>query len=138
MAMINSSVRAHSSIDKAHAALTTPDGYRKWWSKNCAIAEQVGRESMLHFDKGGTPVTMRFRVDAIERDRIKWTCIGHDMPTWIGTTLEWKLEPADGDVEISLVHDGWKDAAPDMVAQGWKHFLGSLKQYLETGAGEPW
>jgi uncharacterized protein YndB with AHSA1/START domain len=138
MAMINTSVRAHATSSAAHTALTSPEGYRRWWSKNCAIAEQVGRESMLHFDKGGQPVSMRFRVDAIEQDRVKWTCVGHDMPSWIGTTLEWKLVPAGSDVEISLVHDGWQGAAPEMVAQGWNHFLGSLKQYLETGAGEPW
>jgi len=138
MAMINDSVRVHSSTGKAHAALTEPAGYRGWWSTNCAIGPGVGRESMLYFNKGGTPVSMRFRIDAIEDNRIRWTCVAHDMPSWVGTTLEWKLAPAGGDVDITLVHDGWKDAAPDMVKQGWKHFLASLKSYLETGTGEPW
>jgi uncharacterized protein YndB with AHSA1/START domain len=138
MAMINDSVRARTTTNNAHTALTSPDGYRAWWSKNCAIGPAVGRESLLYFDKGGQVVSMRFRIDAIENDHVKWTCVAHDMPSWVGTTLDWKLSQANGDVEIALVHDGWREGAPDMVAQGWKHFLGSLKRYLETGTGEPW
>jgi uncharacterized protein YndB with AHSA1/START domain len=138
MAVINDSVRVHTNATKAHAALTSPDSYRGWWSKNCAIGPQVGRESLLYFDKAGTIVAMRFRIDAIERERIKWTCVAHDTPSWVGTTLEWRLASTDGDVEIALTHDGWKDHAPEAVSQGWKHFLGSLKRYLETGVGEPW
>ena len=39
---------------------------------------------------------------------------------------------------VALEHGGWKDGAPEMVAQGWKHFLQSMKAYLETGTGMPW
>ncbi len=57
---------------------------------------------------------------------------------WLGTTLAWRIEDAGGAALVFLEHAGWKDAAPDAVAQGWKHFLGSLRSYLETGTGLPW
>jgi hypothetical protein len=30
----------------------------------------------------------------------------------------------------------WRENVVD--SQGWKHFLGSLKLYVETGTGQPW
>jgi len=52
--------------------------------------------------------------------------------------LNWRLAAASGATVVALEHSGWKDAPPEMVAQGWKHFLGSMKAYLETGTGQPW
>jgi len=83
-------------------------------------------------------VNMRFRVDRIEPERITWSCVGHDHASWIGTTLDWRIRP-DGDaVVVALTHAGWRDGAPAPVVDGWRYFLGSMKQYLETGAGQPW
>lgn len=69
---------------------------------------------------------------------MRWTCVAHDMASWVGTSLTWRIKEAGGAVVVSLDHAGWKDAAPGMVAQGWKHFLGSMKSYVETGTGQPW
>jgi hypothetical protein len=69
---------------------------------------------------------------------VRWTCIAHDMPSWVGTTLDWKLSEQGDGVLVSFEHAGWKEAGPEAVAQGWKHFLGSLKLYVETGTGSPW
>jgi hypothetical protein len=60
------------------------------------------------------------------------------MPSWVGTTLDWKLKEDGTTTVVSFEHAGWRDAAPEPVAQGWHHFLGSLKKYVEGGAGEPW
>ena len=107
---------------------------------DCEIGKKVGEESRLRFDKAGTIVNMRYRIDRIDaKAGILWTCIAHDMPPWIGTTLEWKID-ADGSdaVRVSLTHAGWKEEPPPPVVQGWQHFLGSMKKYHETGTGEPW
>jgi uncharacterized protein YndB with AHSA1/START domain len=140
MSAIKDEVTIDTTPEKAYAALTTQAGYRGWWSKSCDIAEQVGGESSLKFDKEGSIVKMRFRTEVMEKDtHVRWTCVGHDMDSWIGTTLSWTIGPAGNGVRVSLVHDGWRgETPPEMVAQGWKHFLGSLKQYLETGTGQPW
>ena len=139
MASIQDSIRIQAPLAKAMQALTTEAGYRGWWSKDCQISEKVGGQADLKFNKGGTIVRMKFRVDSIDpAGSVKWTCIGHDLPEWIGTTLNWSVQPSGDGVEVRLDHAGWKGTPPEAVAQGWSHFLKSMKSYLEAGHGEPW
>ena len=139
MASIRESIRIEASLGRAMEALTTESGYRGWWSKDCTIPHEVGGEPRLKFDKGGTIVTMKYRIDAIDpKGSVKWTCIAHDMPSWIGTSLSWSVAPAGGSVEVGLEHAGWQGDPPEPVVQGWRHFLKSMKSWLETGRGEPW
>jgi uncharacterized protein YndB with AHSA1/START domain len=136
---IKEKLMVRENTAKVFEALTTPAGYNGWWSKDCQIAQKAGDESKLKFNKEGTFVTMRFRLDATDPGRsVRWTCVGHDMDSWIGTTLAWSLAP-DGDAtELTLEHGGWQGPAPEPVVQGWRHFIGSLRSYVETGQGQPW
>ena len=139
MNSIKQEVRIKGTVGKAYEALTQQRGYRGWWNAAGEIAETVGGEAKLHFVKDGQPVNMQFRIDEMKQDdTVGWTCVGHDMPSWVGTTLRWRLKAQGNEVLVSFEHAGWKDAAPDAVAQGWTHFLGSLKSYIETGTGQPW
>jgi uncharacterized protein YndB with AHSA1/START domain len=139
MNAIKDEVRIHATAAKAYDALTRQAGYRAWWNAVAEVPEAVGGEAQLRFIKDGMPVNMRFRIDEMKpNEGVRWTCVAHDMPTWVGTSLDWRIKEAGGAVIVSLDHSGWKDAAPESVAQGWKHFLGSLKGYLETGTGQPW
>jgi uncharacterized protein YndB with AHSA1/START domain len=139
MHSIKQEIRIKGSVRKVYDALTRQSAYRGWWNKAGEIPETVGAEVKLHFVKDGQPVAMRYRIDEMKPDEsVRWTCIGHDMPSWVGTTLNWKLAPQGEEVVVSFEHAGWKDTAPDPVVQGWRHFLGSLKSYVETGTGEPW
>jgi uncharacterized protein YndB with AHSA1/START domain len=138
MNTIEDEVRITTKADEAYRALSTQAGYRGWWNLKAQVATTEGGLAQLDFLKDGQPVHMESRIDEQQPKRVRWTCVKHDMPSWIGTTLDWRIESGQGDVRVSLVHAGWKGEAPDMVAQGWKHFLGSLKSYLETGTGQPW
>jgi uncharacterized protein YndB with AHSA1/START domain len=139
MNSIKEKLMVRGSTAKVFEALTTPAGYNGWWSKDCQIAQKAGDESKLKFNKEGTVVSMRFRLDATEPGRsVRWTCVGHDMDSWIGTTLAWTLAPDDDATELTLEHGGWKGPAPEPVVQGWRHFIGSLRSYVETGQGQPW
>jgi len=136
---IKEKIIVRGSTEKVFDALTTNAGYRGWWSKDCQIAEKVGGESKLKFDKNGTIVSMRFRVDEVAPNKaVRWTCVGHDMDSWVGTTLDWALAPDGNSTEVSFEHAGWKGEAPEPVVQGWRHFLGSLRSFVETGEGQPW
>ena len=125
---------------KVFEALTEQRGYNGWWSKDCEIARKPGEESRLRFNKDGAIVSMRFRVDEVVPNRsVCWTCVGHDMPSWIGTTLRWEIATENGATEVSLEHAGWKEGdVPEPVVQGWRHFVGSLRSWVETGQGQPW
>jgi uncharacterized protein YndB with AHSA1/START domain len=139
MNSIKQEVRIKAPVRKVYEALTLESAYRGWWNKAGQIAETVGGEAKLHFLKDGQPVAMRYRIDEMKPDKaVRWTCVAHDMPSWVGTTLNWQLEERAGDVVVAFEHTGWKEAAPEPVVQGWRHFLGSLKSYVETGAGQPW
>ncbi|HTL34037.1 MAG TPA: SRPBCC domain-containing protein [Kofleriaceae bacterium] len=138
MDTINDEIRIKATPAKAFEALTTQAGYRGWWNNVAEVPTNVGGEPNLLFDKQGQKVHMRYRIDEIAPTSIKWTCIAHDMPSWVGTTLHWQIRGAGNEVVVALEHSGWKDAAPQMVKDGWKHFLGSMKSYLETGTGQPW
>ena len=139
MSKIEQTVRIEATPNRVFQALTRADDYRGWWSKNCAIAEWEGGECLLHFIKDGNPVSMRFRVDAMDENRgVQWTCLANDAPPWVGTTVAWRIEPAGAAVDLHLDHAGWSDTPPPPVAQGWQHFTASLKAYVETGTGSPW
>jgi uncharacterized protein YndB with AHSA1/START domain len=139
MSSIKQEVRIKGDASKVYQALTRQSGYRAWWNKAGDVAEAVGGEAKLHFVKDGQPVSMRFRIDEMkENAAVRWTCVAHDMPSWVGTTLSWRIEPGAGDVLLSFEHAGWNDGAPEPVVQGWLHFVSSLKAYVETGTGMPW
>ncbi len=139
MSSIKDEIRIQAGAAQAYAALTTQAGYRAWWNKVAEVGDKVGDEARLRFIKDGNTVTMRWRIDEMTpNQRVKWTCLGHDMPGWIGTTLSWSIAASGESVLVALDHAGWQDAGPQPVAQGWRHFLSSLKSYLETGTGQPW
>jgi uncharacterized protein YndB with AHSA1/START domain len=130
-------IRADSA--KVYAALTEQSGYNGWWSRDCQIGRQPGDECRLKFNKDGNVVSMRFRIDELTPGRsVRWTCTGHDMESWVGTTLRWDLTADDRRTEVTFEHGGWKGDPPEPVVGGWRHFLGSLRSYLETGSGQPW
>jgi uncharacterized protein YndB with AHSA1/START domain len=137
--LIKEKLVVRASAPKVFQALTEQAGYNGWWSKDCQIGRKPGDESKLKFNKDGNIVSMRFRLDETAPTRsVRWTCTGHDMPSWIGTTLKWNLLPDADETEVSFEHAGWQGDAPEPVRQGWRHFLGSLRSYVETGQGQPW
>jgi uncharacterized protein YndB with AHSA1/START domain len=139
MKTIQDEIRIEAPAKQVFDALTEQAGYRGWWNTVAEVGESVGSEAKLRFVKDGQPVNMLFRIDEVTPDeRVRWTCIGHDMPSWVGTTLAWTIRESGGSALVGFEHAGWKDEAPAPVAEGWKHFLSSLKSYVETGTGQPW
>ena len=126
------------------AALTTTEGINGWWSLRADIAEGrqgVGGEHTLQFDKGGDQVVMKFRVDAVEDDRVVWTCLDNGNPVWPGTTLTWRLDSGAVHFEQAGFADQWIGTPPHQMTigpNGWGHFMNSLQSYLAGGGGQPW
>ncbi|MCI0571564.1 MAG: SRPBCC domain-containing protein [Myxococcaceae bacterium] len=128
--------------DEVFHAVSTTEGLNGWWAKDGRAAAQVGGLAELRFDKGGRVVPMTFRIDALEPGRrVAWTCTQNGNPEWIGTTLTWELEAASGgNTTLRFVHAGFQKGASsyNMTADGWKHFMSSIKAFVETGTGQPW
>jgi len=139
MTSIKEEIQIQKSPADVYAALSTQAGFRGWWNQAGEVDERAGGSAKLHFVKDGMPVEMAFRIDEMATgEKVHWTCTAHDMPSWVGTTLDWRLLGKGTGTVLRFEHAGWKEDAPEPVIQGWKHFLGSLKSYVESGTGQPW
>jgi uncharacterized protein YndB with AHSA1/START domain len=126
MSSIKQEIQIAAPQGAVYTALSTQAGYRGWWNAVGEVSERVGGEAQLKFVKDGTPVNMQFRIDALQpNEAVRWTCTAHDMPSWVGTTLDWKLSQQGDTVLVSFEHAGWQEAA------------GSRRPGLETLPGQP-
>ncbi|ATN04536.1 SRPBCC domain-containing protein [Chryseobacterium indologenes] len=59
---------------------------------------------------------------------------------WIGTTVVWEIVKKENNALIKVTHIGLRPAVEcyEICSTGWVQFLGSLKQFLETGKGSPY
>ncbi len=135
-----------ASPEAVFAALTTLDGLRGWWSQDCDGDTSVGG-------------TMAFRFGACYKDMqveqlvpgrtVRWRCVGAHIVApsvkrddeWVGTELVFRLQASDqGGTRLDFEHLGLVPAFDcyEVCNKGWQHFLASLKQYLETGEGNPY
>ena len=128
-----------------YAALTTPEGLRGWWTQDCDVATEVG--GTIHFRFGRTHKDMR--IERLEPGReVRWLCTGahiaaaqltHD-DEWVGTQLAFRLTPeGEWGTRLDFEHRGLVPALEcyGLCTDGWRHYLGSLQQFVETGRGTP-
>jgi uncharacterized protein YndB with AHSA1/START domain len=128
-----------------YAALTTPEGLRGWWTQDCQVPTAVGDSIRIRF--GGTH--KQLRIARLEPSReVRWLCTqAHiDAPQltrrdeWVGTEMVFRLTPqGDGGTRLDFEHLGLVPAfeCHGLCSESWRHFLGSLKQFAETGQGTP-
>lgn len=140
---ITHNFKINTSIDKVSAAITTEEGINGWWSKNCEIGQAVGETTVLNFIKEGTPVRMEFKVIEFSSNEIRWKGIENPNPAWIGTHISFSFKEAGDEVDFTLKHTGWDEqwsgqAPYTNTKETWGFFMGSLKNYLENGEGQPW
>ena len=140
MEAITNEARIDASPSKVYEAISTHDGFRGWWTKDCDVDAREGGEAEFRFDQG--KVAMRFRFDRLDPGKaVRMTCIGNkNNEEWQGTTLSFDLEPQGGSATtVHFRHDGWarKSQCYDQCVGGWSHFMNSLKGYVETGTGAP-
>lgn len=128
-----------------YAALTTPDGLRGWWTTDCDVATDVG--GTIHFRFGDCQKDMR--IERLEPGReVRWRCTGAHIAAaelakkdeWVGTQLVFRLTPREaGSTRLDFEHVGLVPSFEcyGICSSGWRHYLGSLQRYVETGSGAP-
>ncbi len=129
-------------------ALTTPEGFQRWWTEFCEVRPEPGETSVFRFGQ----THMALQLESLEPDRsVVWLCTEHHhhLPgiltrtdEWVGTRLRFALHPLDEEkTRLEFHHEG---LTPDLECyeicrSGWDHFLTtSLKNYVERGKGEPY
>jgi len=129
-----------------YRGLTTLAGLQGWWTRDCDGSAAVGET--IHFRFGQCSKAMR--VAKLEPGRaVHWVCTQAHIEApgvtrqdeWIGTEMVFSMSDAgEGRTRLQFDHHGLVPAFEcyGLCSDGWKHFLASLKQYLETGAGHPY
>ncbi len=120
------------------SAITTQQGLSGWWSTAVKVEPGVGGIVAFRFLEDFNP---QMKVTDLEDGRLlKWKCVGgHD--NWRNNDFAFEIRPTNGDSELMFVQDYAAELSDEVYGNynfNWGYYLGSLKQFCETGAGTPY
>ena len=133
-----------ASVKSVYKAITKE--IDKWWTIDSNIAFNIGDILTVRF---GEPYFMSMEVEKIIPNKLLvWKVVGANMfieggvtnnDEWVGTKIQWKISELESGSEVSLFHEGLVPSFEcyDTCKNGWDYFLGSLKEFLDTGSGSP-
>ena len=137
-------LKINATPETIYKAVSTEQGMKGWWSKDCTVGESEGENSILKFDKQGTIVKMDFRTESLDLNKkVVWTCIGNGNPMWIDTKIVTEITATDEGCDVVFAHTAFDEKYKgqegfEMIKQGWEHFVNSLTSFCENGTGQPW
>ncbi|GAA3340568.1 SRPBCC domain-containing protein [Amorphoplanes nipponensis] len=118
------------------AALTTVEGLAGWWTTDTrGRGDDPGGVLEFRFGPGGIDMKV---VELAAGRRVTWEVVGGP-EEWIGTRVEWRLEPDQDYTGVLFAHRGWREPVEFMhhCSTKWATYLMSLKSLIETGTGAP-
>ena len=136
MADIKHHLVINSPAEKIYKAITEKEGIAGWWTNQVKIKPEVG--FIAEFDFGNRYHNEMIIAELIENKKVEWECIEGD-EEWIGTRFIFELENKDKTTVLRFSQVDWK-AATDFYAScnyQWGFYMTSLKNYCETGKGQP-
>jgi uncharacterized protein YndB with AHSA1/START domain len=134
MADIYHQIGVRADIEKAYRAITTLDGLSGWWTEARGDTGENGSLS-FHFNDISIEMTI---IQLMPAKKVVWQCTEKE-GEWKDTMITFDIEQDRDQVFINFSHKGWA-AQTSLCAHcntKWAVFLLSLKDYLETGKGQP-
>ena len=130
--------RVRASADAVFDAITTASGLTAWWTDASGSGDTGGDLAFVM----SAPTPLRVHVDDATRPTsVQWTVTECDFePDWVGTRPTFAITQLDRDAcELEFRHVGLTDELDciDMCTAGWNHYISSLRNYAETGRGNP-
>jgi uncharacterized protein YndB with AHSA1/START domain len=122
--------------DAVFSALTDIDALTGWWTPAAGDADTG---DTLRFLMGDQEVVMRVE-EADCASRVRWSVlVCEPAPDWNGTSIIFDLEPVGAGTELRFQHLGLNPSLEcfENCQAGWTHFLASLVDYVDRGAGNP-
>jgi len=122
--------------DVVFTALTDIDALTGWWTPAAGGADAG---ETLRFLMGDQEVVMQVE-DADRPSLVRWNVlVCEPAPDWVGTTIIYELEPVGTGTELHFHHKGLNPSLDcfENCFAGWTHFLASLVDYVDRGAGSP-
>ena len=118
----------------------------KWWTELSNKINKVGDQLIVHFED-----STFWKIDVIEfipNSSIEWyvESANHNLENlsrkdeWEMTRIKWEINENENGSTLTLIHDGLIPNLEcyNICKAGWNYFLGSLKDYLESGKGRPY
>jgi uncharacterized protein YndB with AHSA1/START domain len=124
-----------ASRERVFDAIATVDGPRRWWTTTVTGSAAAGGH--LTFGFAGLDELIVMHVDAVQPPSLLcWSCTAHTRDNeWTGSTLRFELTDRGRQAcTLDFRHTG---LPPEVVADGWDHFLTSLAAYAERASGSP-
>lgn len=146
MSNYQQSFTVQATPTKVYSALTTTEGLRGWWTHEYQGETKVG--GTIRFRFGTTHKEMR--IEKLDPNHeVRWLCtvahINHPSLThkdeWVGTQIVFRLTPEDNNqTRVDFEHIGLTPEFEcyDLCDNGWRYFINSLQQFVETGKGTPY
>jgi uncharacterized protein YndB with AHSA1/START domain len=133
-----SQVQFSKPPDVVFDALTTVTGLAGWYSPVTGSGAAGGELRFTH--QHADPLVIS--VDTADRPRsVAWTVLAYPLqPDWVGTHITFMLRPSQsGGTTLEFRHQGLTPHLEcyDQCSRGWDYFLPSLRDYVETGTGNP-
>jgi len=133
---------------KVFEALTHPKHIAGWWTPDCTADQKEGGRARFEFKSAEGKLdgysVMRI-VRLVPGKLVEWKCLEQDyqgIKDWIGTTIRFRLSSnAQQGTDLDFAHLDWQNTQGSYhrCTDGWEHVIKtSLKNYLETGKGEPY
>jgi uncharacterized protein YndB with AHSA1/START domain len=122
--------------DAVFSALTDIDALTGWWSPAGGGAD-VGQT--LRFLMGEQEVVMAVG-EATRPLRVRWNVlVCEPAADWVGTSIVFDLVPVGAGTELHFRHRGLNPGLEcfEQCHAGWTHFLASLVDFVDRGAGHP-
>jgi uncharacterized protein YndB with AHSA1/START domain len=130
-------VEVKASPEQAYAALATNQGLSGWWTTDTRGDFEVGGGIQFRFGTRGSVAVKILQLQP--NQRVTWQ-VTEGPAAWIGSTIDFELEPAGDYTAILFKHQGWKEPSEMMhhCSTKWALFLMSIKSLVETGSGAPY
>jgi uncharacterized protein YndB with AHSA1/START domain len=131
-------VEIQGPAEKVYEAIATGAGLASWWSTQVSADERPGGTVRFRFIPDFNP---EMEITELKpAAAVAWKCVGGAAP-WLGASIRFDLaSPQAGHTQL-MFRQSYAGELPDVVfgtfAYNWAHYLHSLQQYVETGAGFP-
>lgn len=131
-------VQLSATPENVLAALTTSEGIAGWWAKSNSIREE-NSNGLLSVDFGRIKKLMRVQHTNSGLG-LTWDVLECTLREWPDTKITFDVTPTSaGGCSLKLEHIGLDPTLEcyESCSTGWAYFMASLKQFLETGKGNP-
>lgn len=131
-------ITIETTPEKLYRAITAQQGLSEWWTKTKTNGDKQGSTNSFYFGPDGShQVDMQIQTMK-SNELVVWQCVAGP---WVETgVFTFAISNDERGAVLHFKHQGWNETDDfyQHCNSKWGFFLAvSLKNYLETGVGQP-